>query len=61
MTAQVTRLELSRRYRLRASAPLSDADAAAFAALVHDRMTEEASTLLSCLAGPCCSQFLIQV
>lgn len=33
---------MSRRYRLRASAPQSDADATAFAALVHDRMTEQA-------------------
>ena len=44
VAAQVTRLEMSRRYRLRASAPISDADTAAFAALVHDRMTEEVST-----------------
>ena len=46
VTAQVTRLEMSRRYRLRTSGPTSDADAAAFAALVHDRMTEEVSTPL---------------
>jgi Formylglycinamide ribonucleotide amidotransferase N-terminal len=44
VAAQVTRLEMSRRFRLRVSAPISDADAAAFAALVHDRMTEEVST-----------------
>ena len=40
---KVTRLEASRRYRLHTSAPLSDADAAAFASLVHDRMTEQVS------------------
>ena len=38
---KVMRLEASRRFRLRTSAPLSEADAAAFAALVHDRMTEQ--------------------
>lgn len=40
---QVTRLEVSRRYRLQALAPVSNADATEFAALVHDRMTEQAS------------------
>ncbi|KAK9837421.1 hypothetical protein WJX81_001177 [Elliptochloris bilobata] len=39
--AAVTRLELSRRFRMRAGRPLSKAEAAACAALVHDRMTEE--------------------
>ena len=38
---QVARLEASRRFRLQSSAPLADADVAAFAALVHDRMTEQ--------------------
>ena len=39
--SKVTRLERSRRYLLTAAAPLSAEQTAAFAALVHDRMTEE--------------------
>ena len=38
---QVTRLEVSRRFLLTSSRPLTDAEKAAFAGLVHDRMTEE--------------------
>ena len=39
--AKVTRLEASRRFGLKASQPLSHDELSAFAALVHDRMTEE--------------------
>jgi hypothetical protein len=39
--AQVDRLERSRRFVLHSSRPLTDAEKASFAALVHDRMTEE--------------------
>lgn len=35
--SKVTRLEKSRRYLLRCSRPLTDAEKTAFAALVHDR------------------------
>eukprot|EP00887_Chlorella_sp_A99_P003357 scaffold26.g3357.t1 len=38
---KVSRIEVSRRYLLRASAPLSAAERERFAALVHDRMTEQ--------------------
>lgn len=38
---QVDRLERSRRYLLTTSRPLTEAEKAGFAALVHDRMTEE--------------------
>ena len=38
---KVDRVEVSRRFLLRASAPLAPAERAAFAALVHDRMTEQ--------------------
>ncbi|KAL4423911.1 hypothetical protein ABPG75_001212 [Micractinium tetrahymenae] len=38
---KVDRIEVSRRYLLRASAPLSAEERAKFAALVHDRMTEQ--------------------
>ncbi len=38
---KVDRIEVSRRYLLRASAPLSADERAKFAALVHDRMTEQ--------------------
>ncbi len=38
---KVTRLEASRRFRLRSAQALPSTDIAAFAALVHDRMTEE--------------------
>jgi phosphoribosylformylglycinamidine synthase len=38
---KVTRLELSRRYLVTSAAPLSPDELRAFAALVHDRMTEE--------------------
>lgn len=37
----IERIELSRRYLVRSSSPLSEADCEAFAALVHDRMTEQ--------------------
>eukprot|EP00798_Chlamydomonas_sp_ICE-L_P025491 gene25491-11147_t len=39
--SKVNRLEMSRRYYLNSSTPLSEEDKKAFAALVHDRMTEE--------------------
>lgn len=38
---QVTRLEKSRRYLLTSTRPLTQQERMAFAALVHDRMTEE--------------------
>lgn len=38
---KVNRVEISRRFLLRCSAALSPAERAAFAGLVHDRMTEE--------------------
>jgi hypothetical protein len=38
---KVDRVEVSRRYLLRGGAPLDGAAAARFAALVHDRMTEQ--------------------
>ena len=38
---KVTRLERSWRYAVQAAAPLSEEQRARFAALVHDRMTEE--------------------
>jgi len=38
---KVTRLEASRRFRLQSAQPLPSEAVAAFAALVHDRMTEE--------------------
>lgn len=38
---QVDRIEVSRRYLLRGSAPLSAEEHTRFAALVHDRMTEQ--------------------
>jgi phosphoribosylformylglycinamidine synthase len=38
---KVTRMERSRRYVLKSSRPLTDAEKVSFAALVHDRMTEE--------------------
>ncbi len=38
---KVTKMERSRRYLLKSSRPLTDAEKAAFAGLVHDRMTEE--------------------
>lgn len=38
---QVNRLERSRRFVLHSSRPLTDAERQAFAAMVHDRMTEE--------------------
>lgn len=38
---KVDRIEVSRRYLLRASAPLSAEERTKFAALVHDRMTEQ--------------------
>ncbi len=41
MLVQVTRLERSRRYMLKTTRPLTEAEKLAFAALVHDRMTEE--------------------
>ena len=37
----IDRIELSRRYLVKSVAPLSEADCDAFAALVHDRMTEQ--------------------
>lgn len=48
----MNRLERSRRFKLTSTRPLTDAERAAFAALVHDRMTEEiyAQPLLRC--GP---------
>jgi phosphoribosylformylglycinamidine synthase len=39
--SQVTRLEKSRRYLLTSTRPLTQDERMAFAALVHDRMTEE--------------------
>ena len=39
--SKVDRIEVSRRFLLRASAPLEAPERAAFAALVHDRMTEQ--------------------
>ncbi|KAK9795604.1 hypothetical protein WJX73_007566 [Symbiochloris irregularis] len=39
--SKVTRIEPSRRYQLHSSQPLSEADIARFAVMVHDRMTEE--------------------
>jgi Formylglycinamide ribonucleotide amidotransferase N-terminal len=39
--SKVTRLERSRRYLLTSTRPLSSEERAAFAALVHDRMTEQ--------------------
>lgn len=41
---KVTRMERSRRYVLTSSRPLTEAEKVAFAALVHDRMTEELYT-----------------
>lgn len=38
---KVDRVEVSRRFLLKSSAPLTSAERAAFAALVHDRMTEQ--------------------
>ena len=38
---QVNRLERSRRFVLHSSRPLTEAEKARFAGLVHDRMTEE--------------------
>ena len=38
---KVTRLEASRRFGLKSSEPLTHDELSAFAALVHDRMTEE--------------------
>jgi len=53
---KVTRLERSRRYLLQTSRPLTDAEKAAFAGLVHDRMTEEIyhkpAASFSCNAKP---------
>ena len=40
----MTRLEVSRRYLLTSSRPLTEAEKVAFAGLVHDRMTEELYT-----------------
>lgn len=37
----IDRIELSRRYLIRSTAPLSEAECDAFTALVHDRMTEQ--------------------
>lgn len=42
--AKVSRLEASRRFALQSSQPLTPEERAAFAALVHDRMTEEVSS-----------------
>lgn len=39
--SKVDRIEVSRRFFLQSSAPLSPTELAAFAALVHDRMTEQ--------------------
>jgi hypothetical protein len=39
--SKVDRIEVSRRFLLRASAPLEAPERAVFAALVHDRMTEQ--------------------
>jgi len=39
--SKVTRLEASRRFGLKSSQELTPAELSAFAALVHDRMTEE--------------------
>ena len=38
---KVTRLEASRRFGLKASQDLTPAELSAFAAIIHDRMTEE--------------------
>jgi len=38
---KIDRIELSKRFLLRSSTPLSDSELTAFAALVHDRMTEQ--------------------
>lgn len=42
--SKVTRLEQSRRFLLTSTRPLTDAEKTAFAAMVHDRMTEELYT-----------------
>ena len=48
---QVTRLERSRRYMLKTTRPLTEAEKLAFAALVHDRMTEEVRGRAAAHAG----------
>ncbi len=45
--AKVTRLEASRRFGLKAIQPLTHNELSAFAALVHDRMTEEVCFVLA--------------
>ncbi len=45
---KVDRMELSRRFLIHSSAPLSSEEIARFAALVYDRMTEQ--------VGPICMQ-----
>ena len=42
---KVKRLEASRRFGLKSSQELTSAELSAFAALVHDRMTEEVQIL----------------
>lgn len=42
--SKVNRLEVSRRFLLTSSRPLTEAEKLAFAGLVHDRMTEEVYT-----------------
>ncbi len=39
--SKVNRLELSRRFFITSTRPLTEAEKLAFAAMVHDRMTEE--------------------
>ena len=52
---KVTRLEASRRFGLKSSQELTPTELSAFAALVHDRMTEEVHVLNDNTAiHPCC-------